>query len=76
MVTINKMKRTTVFLSEAQVKGLEKAFEDSGINAAEAIRRALDEWLEERHQAQLLAKRDPVLRPWAREDRKKEPVTR
>ena len=75
-MTINKLKRTTVFLTEAQVRGLEKAFEDSGINAAEAIRRAVDEWLEERHQAELLAKRDPVLRQLARGDRKKKPVTR
>lgn len=40
------MKRTTVFLTEKQVKALEKLQHKTGARPAEMIRRAIDAWLE------------------------------
>jgi hypothetical protein len=39
------MKRTTIWLTDSQVKGLEKLSARTGIKIAEIVRRALDEFL-------------------------------
>jgi hypothetical protein len=57
-----KMKRTTIFLPEWQVKELAADFKKTGIRPAESIRRALDEWFNEKYAAERQRKSDPVLR--------------
>jgi hypothetical protein len=57
-----KMKRTTVFLPEWQIKGLAADFKKTGIRPAESIRRALDEWFNDKYDAEQQRKTDPVLR--------------
>jgi predicted transcriptional regulator len=39
------MKRTTIWLTDAQVKALEKLSSRTGTKIAEIVRRALDEYL-------------------------------
>jgi hypothetical protein len=42
------MIRTNIYLSEEQVKKLKEIYKDTGVRAAEVIRRALDEYIGKR----------------------------
>lgn len=57
-----KMKRTTIFLPEWQVKGLAADFKKTGIRPAESIRRALDEWFNDKYASEQEAKKRRKMR--------------
>ena len=55
------MKRTTVYLTDAQASGLQKESERTELKVSEMIRRAIDEYLEK--QRKELHDTQPNLRP-------------
>lgn len=48
-----ELKRTNIYLTQKQIKRLNKLSEESGVLSSEMIRRAIDEYLDEKEGKQL-----------------------